>query len=161
MTIRPDDRSARLRAAEQRISAVSRILDDVFTVPGTGYRVGVEPIVGLIPGAGDLISGAVGAWIIIEATRFKLPGVVIVRMILNTALDLIVGVVPLLGDAFDFVFKSNTRNVALFRRYAADPGASTREHRLIILGVVLALVGLGWLIVSAIGWLLSIEIPAP
>jgi hypothetical protein len=66
--------------------------------------------------------------------------------------------VPVLGDLFDFAFKSNTRNVALFRRHAADPTASTREHKLVLAGAVVVLVGIAWLVFAAIGWLLSIEI---
>lgn len=158
---RHDERSARLAAAERRITLVSRILDDLVTVPGTRHRVGVEPVVGLIPGAGDLVSAIVGVWLIVEATRFRLPPVVIARMVLNTAVDLIVGIVPVLGDLFDFAFKSNTRNVALFRRHASDPGADTREHRLVLAGALLALVGVAWLVIAAVGWLLSVEIPAP
>ena len=155
------ERSARLAAAERRISAVSRVLDDLVTVPGTGRRVGVEPVIGLVPGAGDFISAAVGIWLIVEATRFKLPGVVVARMALNTLVDFVVGLVPILGDLFDFAFKSNTRNVALFRRYAADPKASTREHTLMLIGAVVVLVGIAWLFFALVGWLLSIEIGVP
>jgi hypothetical protein len=152
------DRSARLAAAERRIALVSRLLDDVVAVPGTRHRFGVEPLVGLIPGAGDFVSAAVGVWLIAEATRFKLPGPVVGRMALNTIVDFVVGLVPVLGDAFDFVFKSNTRNLDLFRRYAADPGASTREHRLVLLGTVAILVGVAWLLLALLGSLLSVEI---
>ena len=96
---------------------------------------------------------------ILEAARFRLPGVVLARMVVNTVVDLVVGAIPLIGDAFDFIFKSNTRNLALFRRHATDPGASTTEHRAFLAGLVLLLVGLLWLAVVAIGWLLSIQIP--
>jgi len=147
------DRSARLAAADRRISFVSRILDDLVEIPGTSRRIGVEPVIGLIPGVGDLVSAVVGVWLIIEATRFRLPAVVVTRMVLNTLVDLVVGVVPVLGDLFDFAFKSNTRNAALFRRYAADPTASTREHKAVLLGAVVALIGIGWLVVALIGWL--------
>jgi len=154
-------RSGRLAAAERRIALVSRILDDLVTVPGTRRRIGVEPVLGLLPGAGDLISAAVGLWLIVEATRFRLPGLVVARMVLNTVVDLVVGIVPVVGDLFDFAFKSNTRNVELFRRYAADPTAGTREHALVLVGAVVVLVGVAWLILAAIGWLLSTEIGLP
>ena len=154
-------RRERLAAAERRIRLVSRVLDDLVTVPGTNRRVGLEPVVGLIPGAGDVVSAAVGFWLIAEAARFRLPPIVLARMVLHTVVDLVVGLVPLLGDVFDFAFKSNTRNVELFRRYASDEAASTREHRLFFLGLVLLAVGLLWLIAVALGRLLSIEIPAP
>jgi hypothetical protein len=134
---------------------VTRILDDLFTVPGTRQRIGVEPIVGLIPGAGDVMSAAVGIWLIVEATRFRLPPTVIGRMVLNTLVDLVVGLVPILGDLFDFAFKSNSRNLALFRRYASDPGASTREHRLVLIGALAVLVGVAWLVLWAVGRLIA------
>jgi hypothetical protein len=150
-----NERSARLAAAERRLAFVSRILDDLVTVPGTGRRVGVEPVIGLIPGAGDVVSAAVGVWLIAEAARFGLPGSVIARMVMNTLVDLVVGIVPLLGDLFDFAFKSNSRNLALFRQYAADPTASTREHRLIVLGAVAVIVGVAWLLLELLARLLS------
>ena len=160
------DRAARaptpsIADAERRIALVARVLDELITIPGTHHRFGLDSIVGLIPGVGDLASAAVGGWIILEAARLRLPGVVLARMVVNTVVDLVVGAIPLVGDAFDFIFKSNTRNLALFRRHATDPGASTTEHRAFLAGLVLLLVGLLWLAVVAIGWLLSIQIPVP
>lgn len=149
------DRSARLAAAERRLAVVTKILDDLVTVPGTSRRVGVEPVVGLIPGAGDVVSAAVGIWLVVEATRFHLPPSVIGRMVLNTLVDLVVGIVPFAGDLFDFVFKSNTRNLELFRRYASDPGASTNEHRLVLLGAVALIVGVVWLLLAGLAALLN------
>lgn len=156
-----DARSERFRAFERRFSLVSRVLDDLVVVPGTNRRIGLDPIVGLIPVVGDAVSGVVGFWLIAEATRFGMPRVVVARMVLNTAADLILGFVPVLGDLFDIVSRSNARNLALFRRHALEPGASTRDDRLILLGLGAVLVGVLWLMVTAIGWLLSIEIPAP
>jgi hypothetical protein len=149
------ERSARLAAADRRLALVTRILDDLFTVPGTRQRVGVEPVIGLIPGAGDIISAAIGVWLIVEAARFRLPASVIGRMVLNTLVDLVIGIVPLIGDLFDFVFKSNTRNLELFRRYAADPGASTREHRAVLVGAIALIIGVAWLLLAALERLLN------
>jgi uncharacterized protein DUF4112 len=154
-------RSTSIQDAERRIAFMARMLDDLVTIPGTRQRLGVDSVVGLIPGVGDLASAAVGAWIIVEASRFRLPGVVLARMVINTVIDFLIGAIPLLGDLFDVVFKSNSRNLALFRRHATDPGASTTEHRAFLVGLVLVLVGLLWLAVVALGWLLSVEIPAP
>lgn len=156
-----DERSARFTAFERRFSLVSRVFDDLVAVPGTNHRIGLDPVIGLIPVVGDAVSGVVGFWLIAEATRFGIPRVVVARMVLNTVLDLVLGAVPVLGDLFDVVSRSNTRNLALFRRHALEPGASTRDDRLILLGLGAIVVGVLWLLVSAIGWLLSIEIPAP
>lgn len=155
------DRTARLASADRRIAFVSRLLDDLATVPGTRHRIGVDSIVGLIPGAGDLVSALVGIWIIGEAARFRLPRVVLARMVVNTGVDFLLGAVPILGDLFDVVFRSNTRNLELFRRHASDPGASTASHRAFLGGLALIVVGLVLLVVIAIGQLLSIVIPAP
>jgi hypothetical protein len=156
-----DERAERFAAFEQRFSVVSRVLDDLVAVPGTNLRVGLDPLVGLIPIVGDAISGVVGLWLVGEAARFGVPRVVVVRMLLNTGVDLVLGFVPVLGDLFDIVSRSNRRNLELFRRHALDPGASTRNDQLVLLGILAVVVGVIWLLATAVGWLLSIEIPAP
>jgi hypothetical protein len=136
-------------------------MDELVAVPGTSMRVGLDPIVGLVPVVGDAISGIVGFWLIAEATRFGIPRLVVVRMVVNTLIDLAVGAIPILGDLFDVVSRSNSRNLALFRRHALDPTASTRGEQAAIAGLIVLVVGLLWLVATAIGWLLSIEIPTP
>ena len=156
-----DVRATRFAAFERRFAAVSRVMDELVAVPGTSIRVGLDPLVGLVPVVGDAISAAIGFWLIAEATRFGVPRIVVGRMAANTVVDLAVGAVPLLGDLFDVVSRSNSRNLALFRRHALDPTASTRGEQLALAGLVLLVVGLLWLVATAIGWLLSIEIPTP
>jgi hypothetical protein len=156
-----DRRAAEFDAFERRFAAVSRVMDELITVPGTSLRIGLDPIVGLVPVLGDAISAVVGFWLIAEATRFGIPRIVVGRMIANTVVDMAVGAIPILGDLFDVMSRSNSRNLALFRRHALDPAASTRSERLALAGIVLILVGLLWLIATAIGWLLSIRIPTP
>ena len=154
-------RSERFRAAERRIARISRILDDLIEVPGTGRRIGVDPVLGLVPVVGDAASALASLWVIAEAARFRLPRIVLARMVLNATVDLLVGAIPLVGDLFDFAAKANSRNLELFRRHARDPGASTADQRAFFAGLVLLLVGLLWLALQALGWLLSIEIPVP
>ena len=151
----------RFAAFERRYAAVSRVLDDLVAIPGTKQRVGLDPLIGLIPWIGDLVSASVGFWLIAEAARFRIPSVVLVRMVLNTLVDLAVGAIPVLGDLFDIVSRSNRRNLELFRRHATDTYASTTEHRVFLAGLVLVVVGIIWLIALFLGWLLSIEIPTP
>jgi hypothetical protein len=151
----------RIEEAERRIATVARVLDELVTIPGTRQTIGVDSVVGLIPGIGDIASAAVGAWVILEAARFRLPRVVLARMVVNTVVDLALGAIPLVGDVFDVVFRSNSRNLALFRRHAMEPGASTAEHRAFLAGLALILVGLGWLAIVALGSLLSVRVPAP
>jgi hypothetical protein len=156
-----DARADQFAAFERRFAAVSRVMDELVAVPGTSIRIGLDPVVGLVPVVGDAISAVVGFWLIAAATRFGVPRIVVGRMIVNTVVDLAVGAIPLLGDVFDVVSHSNSRNLALFRRHALDPAASTRGEQVALAGLVLLVVGLLWLVATAIGWLLSIEIPAP
>jgi hypothetical protein len=136
-------------------------MDELVAIPGTSVRVGLDPVVGLVPVVGDAISAVVGFWLIAEAARFGVPRIVVGRMTLNTVVDLVVGAIPVLGDLFDIVSRSNSRNLALFRRHALDPTASTRGERVALAGIVVLVVGLLWLIADAIGWLFSIRIPTP
>jgi uncharacterized protein DUF4112 len=154
-------RTERFEAFERRYARISSLLDDLVPIPGTSQRVGLDPVIGLVPWVGDLVSAGVGLWLIAEAARFRIPGVVLARMVLNTLVDLVVGAIPVLGDLFDVVSRSNRRNLELFRTYATDPAASTGGHTRFVAGLLLIVVGLAWLGTMAIGWLLSLEIPAP
>jgi hypothetical protein len=154
-------RHERFAAFERRYAAVSRVLDDLVAIPGTKQRIGLDPVIGLIPWIGDLVSATVGFWLIAEAARFRIPSVVLARMVLNTFVDLAVGAIPVLGDLFDVVSRSNRRNLELFRRHATDAYASTAEHRAFLAGLGLVMIGVIWLMAAFVGWLLSIEIPAP
>jgi hypothetical protein len=100
-----------------RIRKFSRLMDTAFRIPGTGFRFGIDPIIGLIPGAGDLVSTAFSAYIIFLAARFRLPNKVLTQMIFNIALEAAVGAVPLVGDLFDAYYKSNIRNLALLEQH--------------------------------------------
>ncbi len=154
-------RTERFRSFERRYAGVSRVLDDLVPIPGTTHRIGLDPVIGLVPWIGDLLSAVVGFWLIAEAARFRIPPVVLARMVLNTSVDLVAGAIPFIGDLFDVVSRSNRRNLELFRRHAIDTNASTAEHRAFLAGLALVVIGLLWLAVTLIGWLLSIEIPLP
>ncbi|HEX5828200.1 MAG TPA: DUF4112 domain-containing protein [Candidatus Limnocylindrales bacterium] len=160
-TVRPQPgrvdprRTERILAAERRIASVAHLLDDLVAIPGTRQRVGLDPIIGLIPFLGDLVSGVVAAWIVLEAARFKLPTIVLLRMIMYATVDFLVGLIPILGDLFDIGFKANTRNLELFHRHAVDPGASTASSWAIVGGVALVFVGVLWLGIVLIGRFIS------
>ena len=144
-------RAERFRAVERRIGRVTHALDELVAVPGTPVRVGLDPIVGLIPVVGDVVSGIVGAWVIGEAARFGVPRIVLGRMVVNLAVDVAIGAIPLLGDLYDVAFRSNSRNLALFRRHALEPDASTRGDQAFFLGLLLLMVGVVWLFLTAVG----------
>jgi len=98
------------------LDRTARLLDTAFRVPGTSLRFGWDSIAGLIPGVGDIITLAPSALLVIKAWRMGARKRTLLHMLANTALDFTVGAIPIVGDAFDFLFKSNTRNVALLRR---------------------------------------------
>ena len=103
-----------------QIRRVSRLMDTSIRIPGTSFRFGLDPIIGLIPGAGDLIATVISAYIILMAVRFQLPQNVIGWMIFNVVLEAVVGSVPLVGDVFDAFYKSNIRNLALLEKHLQE-----------------------------------------
>jgi Domain of unknown function (DUF4112) len=152
------------RGQQQRLTAlrqVAELLDSAFVVPGTTYRIGFDPIIGLVPWIGDLVSPLFTIALLWQARDVRVPKVVLARMIFNAAIDAIIGAIPLAGDLFDFVWKSNQLNLELLERHAYE------EHRpsvgdwmfvlaMIALVAVLAAVPFvvaGWLISWAAGYL--------
>jgi hypothetical protein len=117
-------------------------LDSAIVVPGTRFRIGLDALIGLIPGLGDLLGAALSAYIIAAAARRGLPRSVLLRMTLNVGLEALVGVVPIVGDLFDAAWKANQRNVALLRQYAAVPRRAHAHSRLVVGGWLLALFAL-------------------
>ena len=96
-----------------RLKKLSHNLDEAFTIPGTERKIGIDPIIGLIPGGGDLIGGALSIYIMHAGIRMGMPRAVIIRMFGNVALEFIIGCIPIIGDLFDAMWKSNQKNVKL------------------------------------------------
>src|SRR6187455_959941 len=134
-----ESRAERFASAERRIGRATKVLDELIEVPGTSIKIGLDPVVG------DAVSALAGGWVILEASRFGVPRIVLARMILNLTVDLAIGLIPFLGDLYDFVFHSNSRNLELFRRHALDPSASTRGEQALFIGLALLIVGIVWL----------------
>lgn len=107
-------------AREQRLEqlrSLSNLMDGGFHIPGTKIEFGWDSIIGLVPGVGDAVAAAVSAWIIREGRRLGAPRRLVARMIWNVAVDAGIGIVPVVGDAFDVAWKANRKNVALLTRY--------------------------------------------
>lgn len=104
-------------AVRQRIEAMEHLLERSFTIPGINRPVGLDAIVGLVPVVGDFITAAMGAYIIWEARNLGLPKWKLWRMAGNVAFDSALGAIPVAGDVFDLVFRSNTRNLRIVRRH--------------------------------------------
>jgi hypothetical protein len=109
-------------ASVARIEAISRLMDDLFLIPGTNVRVGLDAVIGLVPVVGDLISQVVSSYIIWEARQLGVSRFTMARMIGNTAIDTVVGIIPFAGDAFDVAFRANRKNLALLKGHLAKHG---------------------------------------
>jgi hypothetical protein len=140
-----------------RARLLARLLDDAIRIPGTGIGIGFDPIIGLIPGVGDLLGGAMSGYILLVAAGEGAPTSVLARMLGNIALDSLVGIVPVAGDLFDFGVKANRRNVDLLERYLDAPKQTKAASRgmvaLIVLGVVVVIAGVVALGALALRWL--------
>ena len=130
--------------------SLTRLLDSAAKIPGTGIRFGLDPLLGLVPGLGDVAGAALAGYLVILAQRLGAPRAVVLRMLANVAMDTVGGTVPILGDAFDVAFKSNTRNLALLERAIETPGETKRASRLVVFGTLagLALLAVGGLVLA-------------
>ena len=135
------------------------LLDDAIRVPILNRRIGLDPLLGLFPGAGDTVAALMAATTLVSALKNGVPGITIARMGINIGVDYLIGLVPLLGDLFDFGFKANRRNLELLRRHAAVARNASRGDYLVVGGVLLGLGGLFvagiWLIVTVLRLLLG------
>ena len=141
----------------EALRKVAQVLDSAFAVPGTSYRVGLDPILGLVPGLGDLVSPLFTIGILWQARDLALPRIVQLRMIFNVAIDSLLGAVPVVGDLFDFAWKANNRNMALLERHAQEQRTPSAGDWLFVV-VMVALVALvavipfvivGWVVATA------------
>ncbi|HEX6559529.1 MAG TPA: DUF4112 domain-containing protein [Longimicrobiales bacterium] len=138
-----------------RLRVLTKVFDELIRVPGTNMKFGLDALIGLVPGGGDLVGGAVSAYAILVAAKLGASPAVVMRMGLNILIDTIVGAVPFLGDLFDAGWKANRKNVDLLERHIAAPAAARRSSMAVVISVIavllIAIVGV------AVGtvWLLS------
>jgi hypothetical protein len=115
------------------------VMDDFLRVPGTKFRFGLDPLLGLLPGVGDTASALISAFALVQAARRGLPKILLARMSLNILINELVGIIPVIGDAFSFWFKSNARNHELLKRHSATPRTSRRSDWIFVIGVLVVL----------------------
>lgn len=127
-------------SALRRIRTLSYLLDNAIQIPGTRYRFGIDPLIGLLTGGGDIAGSILSAYIILEATRFGLPRKTLMQMLGNLLADSVLGSLPLIGDLFDASWKANTRNLALLEAHVANPQPQRAADRVFILFVIFILV---------------------
>jgi hypothetical protein len=158
------DGAVEVSAAEHsrsELAALGRLsyyLDDLFVVPGTSYRVGLDPLLGLVPGVGDVATSTASAYIVARAAALGVPRATLARMLVILVVDAVFGSLPLVGDVFDGAWKANRRNVRLLESRLADPEGEARDRRYVLvvtvgLTLLLVLVSVG--VAVAAWWLLG------
>ena len=118
---------------------LARVLDEAIRIPGTNIRIGLDALLGLLPGGGDVAGGLFSGLIILQAARLGAPTSVLGRMLGNVALDVVFGAIPILGDVFDVAWRANTRNVRLLESWRQRPASTKRASALAVGGILLAL----------------------
>jgi hypothetical protein len=126
-TARPNDRwkSGGRWLGDERLRWLEVMLDEAFRIPGTGIRFGIDGIIGLVPGLGDVLAGVLSLLIPLAAWVRGVPYITLVRMLTNVSIGLLIGTIPVLGDAFDIFWKANRRNYRLLTRSIAEPRRHT------------------------------------
>jgi hypothetical protein len=142
-----------------RSRTIAHWLDDAFRIPGTRLRFGLDPLIGLIPGLGDIVGGLLSTYIVVEALRTKPPRALLLRMLANLGVDMVLAAVPIAGDLFDAGWKANSRNLSLLRQHIEHPDEARAASRmfvaLLIVGVALVVVGTAFVSFMTLRWLLE------
>ena len=119
-----------------RLRRISRLLDNAISIPGTKISFGLDPILGLLPGGGDTITGGIAGYIVVEAARMGVPREILLKMVGNILIDSVAGTVPVVGDLFDVGWKANLKNMELLEKHL-DIAESSNSDRLLIVGLIL------------------------
>lgn len=145
-------------AADARLDGarlLARLLDDAIPIPGTSYRIGIDPLLGLVPGIGDALGAILSTWLLVIGFRLGAPAPVLARMGLNVAVEALVGAIPIAGDLFDAGWKANLRNLRLLEIWLERPGPTRRSSGALVAGIVLATLGTVAAILFAVWSLLA------
>jgi hypothetical protein len=135
---------------EQGLETLSRYLDGLFRIPGTGWRFGLDGLIGLIPNVGDTVTTVASFYILIAGVRYGVPKITLLRMAFNIGLDYLVGTIPFIGDAFDFFWKANQKNMDLIRTRGKGEGTGTTADYLFVFAIIgiLILILIGSILIS-------------
>src|SRR5205085_8649993 len=138
--ILPPEEEAKKSQLEPLFKWIAVVMDEFVRFPGTRFRFGLDPLIGLIPGLGDTASAIVSAMTLIYAARCGLPKILLARMSLNILINEVIGIIPGIGDAFSFWFKSNTRNYELMQRHFGAPRKPRSSDWIFVAAILGALV---------------------
>lgn len=146
-------------STKTHLDRLAWLLDSSIRVPGTQFRIGLDGLIGLVPGFGDAAGGVVSSYIIAHAARMGVPKSTLIRMAFNVLIESLVGLIPVVGDLFDFAWKANRRNVLLLQQYSLDPRRTTNRNRVFVIILCLVLIaliiGIIWLGIVIITWLVQ------
>lgn len=132
-----DDRQLQI---DKGLDDLAFYLDDLFRIPGVGWRFGLDAIIGLVPNIGDALTSFTSFYILFAGVRYGVPKITLLRMTFNIGLDYVVGTIPFVGDAFDLVWKSNKQNMNLIRSRAAGKGEGKISDYIFVFGMILLLI---------------------
>src|SRR6186997_2390351 len=137
---------------DEGLDNLSRYLDGLFRIPGTGWRFGLDALIGLIPNVGDTLTSFASFYILFAGVRYGVPKITLLRMAFNIAVDYLVGSIPFLGDAFDFVWKANQQNMNLIRTRASGHGKGKTSDYVFVFGLIFLLIAIlvGSIVVSGL-----------
>ena len=147
--LEPDEKLPRDLVALRRFAFY---MDEAFAIPGTPFKVGLDALLGLIPGVGDVIGGILSTWIVVGALRHRVPAKIIGRMVFNIVVDLLFGAVPLAGDVFDFLYEENVKNMRLLEKHRdrRRPPRSTAAIAVVAACIVLFVIGLAIFVTAGV-----------
>lgn len=132
----PPEEKQRRATLEPLFRWLALIMDDFVRIPGTKFKFGLDPIIGLIPGIGDSASAIASAFALIQAARLGLPKIALARMSLNVLINEVIGIIPGVGDAFSFWFKSNARNYQILQRHLGSPYRTRKSDWIFVIAVL-------------------------
>lgn len=147
-------------ASLRRLRRISHLLDNAIPIPGTKYRIGLDPILGLIPGGGDLISSIFAGYVVFKSAQMGVPQETLVKMATNIVFDTVAGTVPVAGDLLDVAWKANVKNIELLDAHLGSPEPAKKANWLfvaaLLLGLMLIVGGVIFLSVMLFGWLFQV-----
>lgn len=137
----------------QSIRRWARLLDSQFRIPGTKLTFGLDPVIGLIPGVGDLVGPVFGLIVVAHAWKMRVPKIIMARMLVNAGLDALLGIIPFVGDTVDLFWKANQANVLLLERHAYERRAVTMGDRLFVAAAAIAVLLMMLVPIAIVIWI--------
>ncbi|MEG4281765.1 DUF4112 domain-containing protein [Microcoleus sp. A006_D1] len=147
-------------ASLRRLRRISHLLDNAIPIPGTRYRIGLDPILGLIPGGGDLVGSIFAGYVVFKSAQLGVPQETLIKMAANIVFDTVAGTVPVAGDLLDVTWKANVKNMELLDAHLGSPEPSKKADWLfvaaLLLGLTLIVGGVIFLSVMFFGWVFRV-----